>query len=235
MARECASPENACQCNFTTSSGEPVAGSGTVDDPYVFPICDDPVMIIEDCDGNQQEINCGQLLRVYPSGFNGGPIVDNPTVDNGILYIPRPKVTCSRSDAIAVVGPITDNDPVDTEFELVDLVTVDLKSPTTAMYYGTLTVCQETPAPAPLSAECMRIRLTGIASTATANVSDFIWEPPVDGESSGCQTFTFFSDIQLPVGITNLDLNVVISKIPDCPVDPNRSLTISNPQFCVYY
>ena len=246
MARECDHLDNTCKCNFTTSSGDPVLGTGTVEDPYIFPVCDDPMFIIEDCDGNQQPINCGEILRVYPSGFNGGPIVQSPTVQGGILYIPRPTTTCLNpgEDEVEEYGPWLAGAGSTQKPSLLEDVTLDFKGAVSAMVYGSFTVCQQLPAPDAISGECFQIIASARSGanpigdpTPNPIVSDtiFNWEPPADSQSENCQTFTFFDDVQAQAGNNSFTLSLTLGPSAGCPHDPTRVLVVKNPKMCLYY
>ena len=241
MARECDHLDNTCKCNFTTSSGDPVLGTGTVEDPYIFPICDDPMFIIEDCDGNQQPINCGEILRVYPSGFNGGPIVQSPTVQGGILYIPRPTTRCLETqEGESEYGPWPTGGTT-TNSGLIENLAIEFKGNASVMVYGSFTVCQKLPAATVLSGECFQIRASAFGSPGLGDgnpvltPSFFNWEPPADNQSMGCQTFTFFDDVQVEAGVNNFGLSLEIGESAACPQDPTRILVVTNPKMCLYY
>ena len=244
MARDCNNSDKSCLCNFATSSGNPIAGTGSEDDPFIFPICDNPLFVIEDCDGNQQAINCGDVLRVYPSGFDGGPLVEAPTVENGILYIPRPQTRCldiNRQET--TYGPF-DGITQQSRPGLLEDLTIDFKGDISGMIYGQFTVCQELPAPDVVSGECFTIRTSAFSGASPPgdttpppliSYTDFIWEPPTDNQSPGCRTFTYFDEFQATAGSNSFALDLAVGVTPDCPHDPTRALIIKDPKMCIYY
>ena len=240
MSRLC-DTSSVCSCTFVTNSGQVLSGEGTPENPYIVPICDDPVFTIKDCADNELAVNCGDTLLVYPSGFNGGPVVNVPTIENGILYMPRFAVEARDSQEDIILGtlPAVGSFLTQDLFQFGQEPVIDTKVQSEALVTVSATLCQQVPAPPPEDGECVDFFL-GIRSTGNVLGSGIdqrlisSWSPPIDTDSAGCVTITDFIPITLFPGPAQIIPTIQV-RTSDCPFSPDRVYYVDHVSVTVEY